>query len=153
MTSWTTAHQAPLSLTVSQSLLQLMSIELMMPSNHLIFPAPFFPPAFSLSQHQSLFQRVSSSYQVAKYWSFSFSNSPSNEYSGLISFRMDWFDLLAVPGTLRSKGKTLFLSQGSSMCSVMQLHRVSTVQLPGALKMRTACVNFKERPQDQVSPR
>ena len=58
------------------------------------------PPAFNLSQHQGLFQWVSSSYQVAKYWSFSFSISPSNEYSGLMSLRIDWFDLLAVQGTL-----------------------------------------------------
>ena len=60
------------------------------------------PPTFNLSQHQGLFQRVSSSHQVAKFWSFSFSTSPSNEYSGLISFRMDWLDLLAVLGTLKS---------------------------------------------------
>ena len=59
-------------------------------------------PAFNLSQHQGLFKWVSSSHQVAKYWSFSFSISPSNEYSGLISFRMDWLDLLAVQGTLKS---------------------------------------------------
>ena len=61
-----------------------------------------FPPAFNLSQHQGLFQWVSSLHQVAKYWSFSFSISPSKEHSGLISFRMDWLDLLAVQGTLES---------------------------------------------------
>ena len=60
------------------------------------------PPAFNLSQHQGLFQWVSSSYQWPKYWSFSFSINPSNEYSGLISFRIDWFDLLAVQRTLKS---------------------------------------------------
>ena len=60
------------------------------------------PPAFSLSQHQSLFQWVSCSYQMAKYWRFSFSISPSNEYSGLISFKIDWLDLLAAQGTLKS---------------------------------------------------
>ena len=60
------------------------------------------PSAFSLSQHQGLFQWVSSSHQVANYWSFSFSTSPSNEHSGLIFFRMDWLDLLAVQGTLKS---------------------------------------------------
>ena len=65
------------------------------------------PPAFNLSQHQGLFKWVSSSHQVAKYWSFSFSISPSNEYSGLISFRMDWLDLLAVQGNLEtSDGKS-----------------------------------------------
>ena len=60
------------------------------------------PPTFNLSQHQGIFQWVSSSHQLAKYWSFSFSISPSNEYSGLISFWIDWFDLLAVQGTLKS---------------------------------------------------
>ena len=60
------------------------------------------PPAFSLSQHQGFFQWVSSSHEVAKYWSFSFSISPSNEHPGLISFRMDWLDLLAIQGTLKS---------------------------------------------------
>ena len=60
------------------------------------------PPAFNLSQHQGLFQSISSSHQGPKYWSFSFSISPSNEYSGLISFRIDWFDVLAVQGTLKS---------------------------------------------------
>ena len=60
------------------------------------------PPAFNFSQHQGLFKWVSSLDQVAKYWSFSFNLSPSNEYSGLMSFRIDWFDLLAVQGTLKS---------------------------------------------------
>ena len=69
------------------------------PSHPLLSP---FPPVFNLSQHQGLFQWVSSLHQVSKYWSFGFSISPSNEYSGLISFRMDWFDLLAVQGTLKS---------------------------------------------------
>ena len=64
--------------------------------------SPPSPPAFNLSQHQGLFQWVSSLHQVAKYWSFSFSISPSNEYSGLISFRMDWLDLLVVQETLKS---------------------------------------------------
>ena len=69
------------------------------PSHPLFSPSP---PVFHLSQHQGLFKWVSSLHQVAKYWSFSFSISPSNEYSGLISFRMDWFDLLAVQATLKS---------------------------------------------------
>ena len=68
------------------------------PSHPLSSPSP----AFNLSQHQGLFQWVRSSHQVAKYWSFSFSINPSNEYSGLISFRMDWLDLFAVKGTLKS---------------------------------------------------
>ena len=78
------------------------------PSHPLSSPSP---PAFNLSQHQDLFQRISSS---PKYWSFSFSISPSSEYSGLISFRIDWFDLLAVQGTLKS-----LLQQHRSNASVL----------------------------------
>ena len=89
-TSWTAAHQASLSFTISQSLLKLMFIESVMPSNHLILLCPLL--LLNLSQLQGLFQWVDSSYQVAKYWSFSFSISPSNEYSGLISFKIAWFD-------------------------------------------------------------
>ena len=81
-----------------------------------------YPPAFNLSQHQSLFKWVSSSYQVAKYWSFSF--SPSNEYSGLISFRMDWLDLLAVQGTLKS-----LLQHHSSKASIFWCLTFFIVQL------------------------
>ena len=92
-------HQASLSLTVSLSLLKLLSIELVVLSNHLILLSPPSPPALNLSQHQGLFQCVSSLHQEPKYWSFSI--SPFNEYSGLISFRTDWFDLLAVQGILK----------------------------------------------------
>ena len=98
---WTEAHQVSLSITNSQSLPKLMSTELVMPSNHLIFCCPLLPP--------SIFPRIrvfsNESILCIKrpnYWSFSFSISPSNEYSGLISFRMDWLDLLAVQGTLKS---------------------------------------------------
>jgi len=99
-TLWTAAHQASLSITNSQSLLKLMSIELVMPCNHLILchPLLFLPSIFPSI-------RVFSDESVLcirwpKYWSFSFSISPSNEYSGLISFTIDWFDLLVVQGTL-----------------------------------------------------
>ena len=99
---WTAACQASLSITNSQSLLKLMSIESVMPSNHLIL----CPPILLLP---SIFPsiRVFSNESVLcikwpKYWSFSFTISPSNEYSGLISFRIDWFDLVAVQGTLES---------------------------------------------------
>ena len=99
---WTEAHQASLSFTLSQSLLKLMSIELMMPSNHLIL-------CRSLLLLPSIFASIGvfsneSALRIRwpKYWSFSFSISPSNEYSGLISFRMDWLDLLGVQGTLKS---------------------------------------------------
>ena len=99
---WPAACRAYLSITNSQSLLKLMSIESVMPSKHLILchPLLLLPSIFPSI-------RVSSSESVLciwwpKYWSFSFSTSPSNEYSGLISFRIDWFDLLAVQGTLNS---------------------------------------------------
>jgi len=101
-TPWTVACQASLSITNSQSLLKPMSIELVMPSHHLILPCPFL---FLPSIFPSI--RIFSSESVLhirwpNYWSFSFSISPPNEYSGLISFRIDWFDLLVVQGTFKS---------------------------------------------------
>ena len=109
MTSWTVACQASLSITNSRSLFKLMSIELVMPSNHLIFCHPFlFLP--SIFPSISIFSSESVRHiRWPSYWSFSFSNSPSNEYSGLISFRIECFDLLAVHGTL----KTLLQHQSS----------------------------------------
>ena len=98
---WTAGHQASLLFTISQSLLKLMSIELVMPSNHLILchslilPS-IFPSIRVFSSESALHIRW------PKYWNFSFNISPSNEHSGLISFRVDWFDLLAVQGTLKS---------------------------------------------------
>ena len=98
----TAAHQACLSFTISQSLLKLMSIKSVMPSNHLILCLPLlflpsiFPSIRLFSSELALYIRW------RKYWSFSFSISPSSEYSGLISFRIGWFDLLAVQGTLKS---------------------------------------------------
>ena len=90
------------------------------PSHPLLPP---FPPAFNFSQHQGLFQWVSSSHQVAKIWSFSFSIGSSKEYSGLISFRIDWFNLLAVQGTLKS-----LLQHHSSKASILQRSAFFTVQ-------------------------
>jgi len=113
-TPWTAACQASLSITNSRSSLKLMSIELVMPSNHLILCCPLLPP--------SIFPSIFSKESVLcmrwpKYWSFSFSISPSSEYLGLISFRMDWLDLLAVQGTLKSllqhhSSKALMLLNG-----------------------------------------
>ena len=114
VTPWTAAHQASLSITNSQSLLKLMFIDSVMPSNHLILCRPFLLlPSIFLSI------RVFSNESVLhirwpKYWSLSFSISPSNEYSGLTSFRMDWLDLLAVQGTLKS-----LLQHHSSKASVL----------------------------------
>ena len=102
LTSWTSARQASLSITNSRSLPTLMSIELVMPSNHLIlcYSLPLLPSVFTsirvFSNESAL--RI----RWPKYWSFSFDISPSNEHPGLISFRMDWLDLLAVQGTLKS---------------------------------------------------
>ena len=120
----TTALQTSLSITNSQSLLKLMSIESVMLSNHLILCCPLvFPPSIFPSI------RVFSSESVLcirwpKYWNFSFSISPSNEYSGLIFFRMDWLDLLDVQGTLKS-----LLQHHSSKASVLQCSAFFIVQL------------------------
>ena len=90
---WTAAHQASLSFTISQSLLKLMPIDAMQPSHPLLSPSP---PAYNLSQHEGLSNESALHIRWSKYWSFSFSISASNQYSGLISFRTDRFDLLAV---------------------------------------------------------
>ena len=101
-TPWTAAHQAFLSIANSWSLLKLMSIESVIPSNHLILCCPLLLmpsifPSIRVFSNESVLR-----IRWPKYWSFSFSISPSNEYSGLISFRIDWLDLLAVQGTLKS---------------------------------------------------
>ena len=99
-TSWTAASQASLSFTISWSLFKLTSIESVMPSNHLILYCPLLLPSVfpSISLSSESVLRV----RWPKYWNFSFSISPSSEHPGLISFRMDWLDLLAVQGTLKS---------------------------------------------------
>ena len=113
-TPWTAARQASLSITNSQSLPKLMSIELVMPSNHLILCHPLlllpsiFPSIRVFSNESALH------IGWPRYWSFSFNISPSNEYPGLISFRMDWLDLQAVQGTLKS-----FLQHHSSKASIL----------------------------------
>ena len=115
MTPWIAAHQASLSITNSQSLLKLMSINLVMPPNHLILCRPLlllpsiFPSMRAFSNESVLHLRW------PKYWSFTFSFSPSNEHPGLISFRMDWLDLLAVQGTLKS-----LLQRHSSKASILR---------------------------------
>ena len=116
VTPWTAAHQASLSITNSLSLLKFMSIESMMPSNHLILCRPLlllpstFPSIRVFSNESVLHIRW------PKYWSFGFSVSPSDEYSGLISFRMDWLDLLEVQGTFKS-----LLQHHSSKASILPL--------------------------------
>ena len=117
-------HQASLSITNSRSLLKLMSIELVMPSNHLILCCPLLLQP-SIIPSIRVFSNVSVlCIRWPKYWSFSFSISPSNEYSGLISFRMDWLDLLSVQGTLNS-----LLQHHSSKASILWHSAFFIVQL------------------------
>ena len=120
---WTAACQAPLSFTISLSLLKLMPSESVMPSKHLILGHPLrlpsiFPSIKIFSNESALCIRW------PKYWSFSFSISPSSEYSGLISFRIDWFYLFAVQGTLKS-----LLQHHSSKASILRCSAFFTVQL------------------------
>ena len=115
VTPWTAVRQASVFITNSWSLLKLMSIESVKPSNHLILCHPLLllppiPPSIRVFSNESVLL-----IRWPKYWSFSFSISPSNEYSGLISFRMDWLDLLEVQGTLKS-----LLQHHSSKASVLQ---------------------------------
>ena len=122
-TPWTAAGQAFLSITNSWSLLKLMSIESVMTSNHFILCGPLLPPSIFASI------RVFSNESILcirwpKYWSFSFSISPSNEYTGLISFRMNWLDLLAVQGTLKS-----LLQHHSSKVSILRHSAFFIIQL------------------------
>ena len=121
-TSWIAAHQASLSITSSRSLLKLMPIESVMPSSHLILCRPLLllpPPNIRVFSSESTLRM-----RWPKYWSFSFSISPSNEHLGLIFFRMDWLDLLAVQGTLKS-----LLQHYRSKASIFQCSAFFTVQL------------------------
>ena len=123
-TPWTAAYQASLSITNSWSLPKLMSTESVMPSNHLILCRPLLLlpsifPSISIFSNESVL-----CIRWPKYWSFSFSISPSNEYSGLISFRMDWLDLLAVQGTLKN-----LLQHHSSKASILWHSAFFIVQL------------------------
>ena len=124
VTPWTAAHQASLSITNSQSLLKLMSIESMMPSSHLILRHPLLllppiPPSIRVFSNESALCM-----RWPNYWSFSFNISPSSEHLGLISFRMDWLDLLAVQGTLKS-----LLQNYSSEAAILQCSPFFIVQL------------------------
>ena len=126
-TPWTAAHQASLFITNSQSLLKLMSIESVMPSHHIILCHPLFLlpsifPSIRVFSNQSVFRM-----RWPKYWSFSFRISPSNEHPGLISFRMDWLDLLAVKGLSRVFSNTIvqthqFFSAQPSLRSNSLIH-------------------------------
>ena len=123
-TPWTAAHQAFLSFTISQSLLKLMSIELVMPSNHLILCLPLLLPLSIFPQIRVLSSESLLCIRWPNYWSFGFSISLSNDYSGLISFRIDWFDILAVQGTLKS-----LIQHHSSKASILQCSTFFMAQL------------------------
>ena len=124
MTPWTAARQASLSLSISQSVPKLMSIESGMLSNHLILCHPLLLLPSIFPSIRVFSNELAVHIKWPKYWSFSFSISPSNEYSGLISFKMDWLDLLAVQGTLRS-----LLQCHSLKASILRLSAFFLVQL------------------------
>ena len=124
VTPWTAAHQSSLSITNSQGLLKLMFIALVMPSNHLILCHPLFLPPSILPRIRVFSKELVLGIRWPKYWSFSFIISPSNEYSGLISSRVDWLDLLAVQGTLKS-----LLQHHSSKASILWHSAFFIVQL------------------------
>ena len=122
---WTAAHQVSLSITNSWSLLKLMSTESVMPSNHLILCHPLLLLPSSILPSIRVFSNESALHiRWPKYWSFSFNISPSSEHPGLISFKMDWLDLLAVQGTLKS-----LLQQHSSKASILWPSAFFIVQL------------------------
>ena len=116
VTPWAAAHQTSLPFTISQSLLKLMFIESVMPSKHFVLCRPLLLVPSFFHSIRVFSKELALIIEWSKYWSFSFSISPSNEYSGLISFRIDWFDLLAVHGTLKS------LLQHHSLKASMLLH-------------------------------
>ena len=139
--SWTAARQSSLSITNSWSLLKLMSIELVMPSNYLILCRPLLFPPSILPRLRVFSDKFVLRIRRPKYWSFSI--SPSNEYAGLISFRIDWLDLLAVQGTLKSLLQHHSSKPSILWCSaffiVQFLHPYMTTRKTIALTRRNLC--------------
>ena len=138
---WTTARQASLSISVPRSLLKLMPIELVMPSNHLIpcnplLLLPSIFPSIRVFSNESVLR-----IRWPKYWSFSFSISPSNEYSGLISFRIDWFDLLAVQGTQECSPTPQFKNINSLASSFLYKVQLSHPHFPGGSDGKASVYN------------
>ena len=143
-TSWTAACQTSLSITISQSLLKLMLIESVMLSNHFILCHPLLLPSIFPSI------RVFSNESVLrirwpKYWSFSFSISPSNEYSGLISFRMDWLDLLAVQRALKSLLQHHSSKASVLWCSAFFMVHLSHPYMTTSTAIPDACPEFQTK--------
>ena len=124
-TPWTAARQASLSFTISQSLLKLMSTQSLMPSNHLILCRPHLLLPSIFPSIRVFYNELALCNRWPKYWSFSFCISPSNEYSGLISFRIDWFDLSAVQGTLKSLLQYHSLKASVLWCSAFLIVQLS----------------------------
>ena len=152
VTPWTAACQAPLSSTVSRSLLKFVSVESVMPSSHLILCCPrlllpsIVPSIRVFSNESALYIRW------PKYWSFSFSISPSNEYSGLISFKIDCFDLLAVQGIFKSLLKHHSLKASNFWCSAFFMVQLSHRYLTtGTTSLPSAHGADRMREQDRVS--
>ena len=119
MTPWTAAHQVSLSITNSRSLLKFMSIESVMPSNHLILCHPLLLPPSIFPSIRVFSNELILCIRWPKYWSFSFSISPSNEHSGLISFRMDWLDLPGVQGSLKSLIQSDQIGSVTKSCPIL----------------------------------
>ena len=138
---WTAARQASLSITNSRSLLTLISIESMTQSNHLILCCPLLPPPSSLLSIRVFSNESALCIRWPKYWTFSFNISPFNEYSGLISLRMDWLDLLAVQGTLQG-----LLQHHSSKASILWRSAFFIVQLSNPYMTTGKTIALTRRP-------
>ena len=141
------SQQASLSITISQSSLRLTSIESVMPSSHLIFCRPLLllpaiPPSIRVLSNESTLHM-----RWPKYWSFSFSISPSNEHPGLISFRINWLDLLAVQGTLKR-----LLQHHSSKTSILRCSAFFTVQLSHPYMTTGKTIALTRHPEKDVGP-
>ena len=137
LTPWTAARQASLTITNSRSLLKLMPIESVMPSNHLILCHPLLLPPSIFPSIRVFSSETVLRMRWPKYWSFSFSISPSKEHPGLISFRMDWWDLLAVQGTLKS-----LLQHHSSKASILLWFLLWFVGYSEGGYLASICLNF-----------
>ena len=127
VTPWTIAHQASLSFSISQSLLKIMSIESVMLSNHLVLCQPFFILPWTFLSIKVFSSESSCHIRWPKYWSFSFRISPSHAYSGLFSIRIDWFDLLAVQGTLRHHNSNAWILWHSTFFMIQLSHLYVTI--------------------------
>ena len=169
VTPWAAAYQASLSYAVSRSLLKLMSIESMMPSNHLILCHPHLLLPSVFPSIRVFYNELALHVNWPKYWSFSFNISPSNEYSGMISFRMDWLDLLAVQGTLKgllqqvpqcsaffivqlspymTTGKTIALTRWTFVSKVMSLlfNMLSRLVIASLLRSKHPVISWLQSP-------